>query len=155
MNSEIYGGSTNLPWGFNFIRDRHWAMPLEQGGSAGLPCHPTQIYEAVIYFLIFAVCILLLCGQMPKTNKDSSSAHDRHVVSRILVEYLKNIGEPFKSVALDHRIRYGPTAKHQFVVGASVVWNAKKKSPASTLASAKRQEVVWLIGFSPMSDAPR
>ncbi len=42
MNSEIYGIETNLPWGFIFIRNYET-----------VPKHPTQIYEALTYFLIF------------------------------------------------------------------------------------------------------
>ena len=42
MNSEIYGVETNLPWGFVFLRN-----------GETLPKHPTQIYEALAYFLIF------------------------------------------------------------------------------------------------------
>ena len=46
MNSEIYGGETNLPWGFIFVRD-------PQGD--GLPHHPTQIYEMLYCLITFAV----------------------------------------------------------------------------------------------------
>lgn len=42
MNSEIYGIPTKLPWGFIF----------ERNGEA-LPKHPTQIYEALSYLIIF------------------------------------------------------------------------------------------------------
>ncbi|MFC2115614.1 prolipoprotein diacylglyceryl transferase [Bacteroidota bacterium] len=42
MNSEIYGVETTLSWGFVFIRN------LEV-----VPKHPTQIYEALSYLLIF------------------------------------------------------------------------------------------------------
>ncbi|MFC2151432.1 prolipoprotein diacylglyceryl transferase [Bacteroidota bacterium] len=42
MNSEIYGIETSLPWGFIFIRD-----------GQTVPKHPTQIYEALSYLLIF------------------------------------------------------------------------------------------------------
>lgn len=42
MNSEIYGIETSLPWGFIFVRD-----------GQTLPKHPTQIYEALSYLLIF------------------------------------------------------------------------------------------------------
>lgn len=41
-NSEIYGNVTDLPWGFVF----------ERVGET-LPRHPTQIYEALCYLLIF------------------------------------------------------------------------------------------------------
>ena len=40
FNSEIYGGPTNLPWGFVF----------ERNGET-VPCHPTQLYEAGTYLL--------------------------------------------------------------------------------------------------------
>lgn len=58
MNSEIYGRATNLPWGFSFIRDRSSRANFydqETGEFLGqhLPCHPTQIYEALGYLLIF------------------------------------------------------------------------------------------------------
>ncbi|MDR2906747.1 MAG: prolipoprotein diacylglyceryl transferase [Bacteroidales bacterium] len=43
INSEIYGHATTLPWGFIFERN------LEI-----LPKHPTQIYEALSYLIIFA-----------------------------------------------------------------------------------------------------
>ena len=41
FNSEIYGDVTNLPWGFIF----------ELRGET-LPKHPTQLYEALSYFLL-------------------------------------------------------------------------------------------------------
>lgn len=44
MNSEIYGIETNLPWGFIFVRD-----------GQIVPKHPTQIYEALSYLLIFVL----------------------------------------------------------------------------------------------------
>jgi prolipoprotein diacylglyceryl transferase len=59
MNSEIYGRPTDLPWGFEFVRDRHWSMALDMGGSGALPVHPTQIYEALCYLLTFVVLVLL------------------------------------------------------------------------------------------------
>ncbi|MBR5783892.1 MAG: prolipoprotein diacylglyceryl transferase, partial [Bacteroidales bacterium] len=43
MNSEIYGVQTALPWGFVFL----------QNGET-LPKHPTQLYEALSYIIIFA-----------------------------------------------------------------------------------------------------
>jgi len=46
MNSEIYGVETSMPWGFVFVR---WGETL--------PKHPTQIYEALSYLLIFILLI--------------------------------------------------------------------------------------------------
>lgn len=42
FNSEIYGNITSLPWGVVFVRD-----------GQTVPRHPTQIYEALSYLLIF------------------------------------------------------------------------------------------------------
>jgi len=47
MNSEIYGKPTNGNWGVIFERDDL------------IPRHPTQIYEAFAYFLIFGILILM------------------------------------------------------------------------------------------------
>lgn len=44
MNSEIYGVETTVPWGFVF---------LQNGENA--PKHPTQIYEALSYLIIFVI----------------------------------------------------------------------------------------------------
>lgn len=44
MNSEIYGVETDMPWGFIFVR---------MGET--VPKHPTQIYEAICYFITFAI----------------------------------------------------------------------------------------------------
>jgi phosphatidylglycerol---prolipoprotein diacylglyceryl transferase len=50
MNSEIFGIETSLPWGFKFIRSSEFAnFPIADIP----PCHPTQIYEALSYLLIF------------------------------------------------------------------------------------------------------
>ena len=47
MNSEIIGAPTKLPWGFIF----------EQVDN--VPRHPAQLYEAILYFLIFATMMML------------------------------------------------------------------------------------------------
>lgn len=44
MNSEIYGTETTLPWGFIFARENEIVAK-----------HPTQIYEGLLYLLIFFV----------------------------------------------------------------------------------------------------
>jgi len=55
FNSEIYGVQTDLPWGVIF--DRNFET---------VPKHPTQIYEALSYFLIFVVSILVYIGKKGK-----------------------------------------------------------------------------------------
>lgn len=50
MNSEIFGHATTVPWGFRFVNSPEW-----QALYAGQACHPTQIYEAICYFALFAL----------------------------------------------------------------------------------------------------
>jgi prolipoprotein diacylglyceryl transferase len=52
MNSEIYGGPTDLPWGVIFVRD-----------GQTVPMHPTQIYEALSYLVLFGVMWYLYFGR--------------------------------------------------------------------------------------------
>jgi len=54
MNSEIYGKPTNGNWGVIFQRDDL------------IPRHPTQLYEAFAYFLIFAVLLFIYRSQKGK-----------------------------------------------------------------------------------------
>jgi prolipoprotein diacylglyceryl transferase len=52
FNSEIYGIPTDLPWGFEFVRDKLY----DSTTGELLPTvarHPTQLYEALSYVLIF------------------------------------------------------------------------------------------------------
>lgn len=45
MNSEIFGIASDLPWAFIFIR------------VSEIPRHPTQIYEALSYLIIFLILL--------------------------------------------------------------------------------------------------
>lgn len=84
MNSEIYGVATSLPWGFVFVRD-----------GATVPAHPTQIYEALSYLLIF---IGLLVYYIKKQgNPLPGFMFGAFLVSvfgmRFLIEYVKEVQE--------------------------------------------------------------
>lgn len=95
MNSEIYGGPTDLPWGFVFVRD-----------GETIPKHPTQIYEALCYFCLFA----LLMWMYWEKNAEERPWLITGVfflgifVPRFLIEYVKNV-----QVASEHELiaRYG------------------------------------------------
>lgn len=82
MNSEIYGGPTDLPWGFVFVRD-----------GQTVPAHPTQIYEALCYFALFA----LLMWMYWKKNAEERPWLITGVffigifLPRFLIEYVKNV----------------------------------------------------------------
>ena len=58
FNSEIYGDVTNLPWGFIF----------ERRGEVD-PKHPTQLYEAISYFLLGVFQILMYKYKLPKLHR--------------------------------------------------------------------------------------
>lgn len=57
-NHEIYGYATDVLWAFRFITNiPEWRAGAEPIFSA--PSHPTQIYEALFYFLVFGLCMWL------------------------------------------------------------------------------------------------
>jgi len=56
MNSEIYGKPTNGNWGVIFQRDDL------------IPRHPTQLYEAFSYLLIFGILMLIYKNKKEKPN---------------------------------------------------------------------------------------
>lgn len=82
FNSEIYGGPTDLPWGFVFVRN-----------GDTVPTHPTQIYEALCYFLLFG----LLMWMYWKKNAEERPWLITGVffigifLPRFLIEYVKNV----------------------------------------------------------------
>ena len=94
MNSEIFGHATTLPWGFRFIRSEEW-----QQLYAPLACHPTQIYEALCYFALFA----LLMWMYWKKNAEERPGLIFGVfflgifVPRFLIEFIKNDQVAFES----------------------------------------------------------
>lgn len=88
MNSEIYGGPTDLPWGFIFVRD-----------GQTVPCHPTQIYE-ILY------CFVALCVTWPLYWHTDARRREGLLlgiffeivfVTRFLLEFIKNDQEAFEA----------------------------------------------------------
>ena len=79
MNSEIYGKPTNGNWGFVFERDDL------------IPRHPTQLYEALSYLLIFGILMLIY----KKKGKENSNGLILGVflvlffLARFIIEFLK------------------------------------------------------------------
>lgn len=131
MNSEIYGKPTTLPWGFNFVKDPSWSMPLDMGGSGSLPCHPTQIYEAILYFAIFGIAMYLYW----KTNAKEKTGFIFGVcitlifLSRFVLEYLKNVQEPFElQMRATYGINMGQLLSIPFIIcGIYLVYRAQKQ----------------------------
>jgi prolipoprotein diacylglyceryl transferase len=82
VNSEIYGHTTDLPWGFIFVR-----------AGETVPKHPTQIYEALCYLATFAV-LLFLYYRKNMGQKRPGVLFGVGLVgvflSRFLLEFIKN-----------------------------------------------------------------
>lgn len=93
MNSEIYGGPTTLPWGFEFVRDPMWARPIVEGGSGSLAVHPTQIYEAICYLITFIILVWLYYGKDMGRKRPGLLFGVGLIgvfLSRFIIEYIKN-----------------------------------------------------------------
>jgi len=88
MNSEIYGIETNLPWGFVFIRD-----------GQIVPKHPTQIYEALCYLVIFIVLYLIYLKKT--TTLKNGFIFSLFLISlftvRFFIEFIKEVQVDFES----------------------------------------------------------
>jgi phosphatidylglycerol---prolipoprotein diacylglyceryl transferase len=87
MNSEIYGDTTSLPWGFFFVREG------EQE-----PRHPTQIYESLSYLLIFFLLYKLYFRfkSKPKEGLLFGLFLILTFTMRFLIEFIKNPQEDFE-----------------------------------------------------------
>ncbi len=91
FNSEIYGTASDLPWAFLFVRDVI-RDPKTGAILPNVPSHPTQIYEALSYLLIFAGLFLYY-----RANKDK--VRDGFIfgvfmialfAARFFIEFVKN-----------------------------------------------------------------
>ena len=98
MNSEVYGRSTDMPWGFRFVKDPQWFWPISQGGSGALPCHPTQIYEALCYTITGLICVWMYWKR--KDYKYQGLIFGVFFIgiflTRFFIEYLKKNQESFE-----------------------------------------------------------
>lgn len=120
MNSEIYGGVTDMPWGFIFVND-----------GQTLPMHPTQIYEALCYFALFG----LLMYMYWKKNLQERPWLLTGVffigifVPRFLIEYVKNVQvEKELQMIADYGINMGQLLSLPFIVlGVALVIYAMVK----------------------------
>ena len=90
FNSEIIGKPTDGSWGFIFER-AHVANPM-------IPRHPTQIYEAVAYFITFVVLYSIYKKHNGKLNEGylSGLLMVMIFVFRFFVEFFKEVQEPFE-----------------------------------------------------------
>jgi len=129
-NHEIYGHATDKPWGFRFIEN----LPQWKDGYPAmysLPSHPTQIYEAICYFIIFGITMWMYW-------KTDARKHHGLIIgiamigifsARFLIEFLKNVQEPFEVSLRDtYGMVMGQLLSIPFIIwGIWLVWQASTK----------------------------
>lgn len=89
MNSEIFGVETTLPWGFKFINT----------DPSLVAKHPTQIYEALAYLLIFVYLWMVYLARNGKPRPGFLFAMFMILVFsfRFIIEFLKEPQVAFES----------------------------------------------------------
>jgi prolipoprotein diacylglyceryl transferase len=119
MNSEIYGVATNLPWGFIFERNHETIAK-----------HPTQIYEALGYLLVFITAIVLFFKS--KDLKDRAGFFIGYgfagiMIVRFFVEFIKENQEAFEA---GMALNMGQILSIPFIlVGGYLMYRALKNPP--------------------------
>ena len=119
MNSEIYGVATNLPWGFIFER-KHEVIAK----------HPTQIYEALGYLIVFATSLWMFFKI--KDLKDRQGFIIGYgfagiFLTRFLVEFIKENQETFEA---GMALNMGQILSIPFVLaGCYLMYRALKNPP--------------------------
>lgn len=89
FNSEIYGYATTLPWGFVFALNHET-----------LSRHPTQLYEALSYFVGFLVMLAVYFKQPAIRQKRGlifSILMVYMFIMRFLIEFIKEDQEAFEA----------------------------------------------------------
>lgn len=118
FNSEIYGVETSLPWGIIF----------ELRGET-VPKHPTQLYEALAYFITF---LALRYFYKTKQYKDRAGfllgvLFIGVFLSRFFIEFIKNDQVDFESTM---SLNMGQWLSIPFVIaGISLIVNAMMRPP--------------------------
>ena len=98
-NSEIFGHATTMPWGFKFVRSAEWVNEF-----APAACHPTQIYEALCYFAIFALLMWMYWRRNAGERKGLLTGTGLFLIftSRFFIEFVKNVQVDFeRNMTLD------------------------------------------------------
>lgn len=120
FNSEIYGFETSLPWG----------MVYELRGET-VPRHPTQMYEALTYLLLFVLLSLLYKYKLDKMYRGTFIGIFFVVCFgvRFCIEYVKDTLVPWPGLT---SLTMGQILSIPFVLlGAGIlIWAFIKKIPA-------------------------
>ncbi len=140
MNHEIYGGPTDLSWGFRFIDNLHlWMKGAEPIYTE--PSHPTQIYEALIYFVVFGITMYMYW----KTNAKERQGLILGVgialifIARFFIEFVKNVQVESEIAMRENTgLILGQWLSIPFIIwGIWLIWNALRKKPETEIAPRK------------------
>lgn len=119
MNSEIYGTVTSLPWGFIFVRD-----------GETLPKHPTQIYEALCYLVLFVILLWMYYKKDLARRRPGMMFGFFLIIlfgTRFLIEFIKNPQVDFEQNMV---LNMGQLLSIPFIVaGVVILWRALKQAP--------------------------
>lgn len=120
FNSEIYGDVTSLPWGFVF----------ERRGEVE-PKHPTQLYEALSYFLLGLFLLWLYVKKLDKVYRGTFIGIFFIVCfgMRFIIEFIKEPQVEFEETML---LDMGQILSIPFIIlGIGfLIYAWKKKQPA-------------------------
>jgi prolipoprotein diacylglyceryl transferase len=143
MNHEIYGGPTGQPWGFRFVTNLHkWMQGAEPVYSE--PSHPTQIYEALAYLVVFAITVYLYWKTDAKDRKGLITGVGILLIFlfRFFVEYVKNVQVVSEEAMRDSTgLILGQWLSIPFILwGIWLIWNALRQ-PAKAVVTPKQSEM--------------
>lgn len=130
MNHEIYGAPTSQPWGFRFIENVNvWKVGAPAIFSE--PSHPTQIYEAIIYFIVFFVTMYLFWKTDVKKRQGFilGIAMIMIFLSRFFIEYIKKVQVDSELLMRENTgLILGQWLSIPFILwGIWLIWNAMRK----------------------------
>ena len=126
MNSEIYGEPTDLPWGLIFVRG---AEKFYDNAGNLLACHPTQLYEATAYLLVFFLIYWMYWKKdAGKYNGLITGVGFLGIfISRQIIEMIKN---PQSDFEVEMTFNMGQWLSVPFIIfGAILVVRALVKGP--------------------------
>jgi prolipoprotein diacylglyceryl transferase len=120
MNSEIYGYETDLPWGFIFVRSGETVAK-----------HPTQIYEALSYLVIFVILYFIYFKAPKKGNPRPGLLFSLFLIlvftARFIIEYVKEVQVDMETA---WALKLGQSLSIPFIVAglAILIWSYRNKN---------------------------
>ena len=152
FNSEIIGCATDVPWAFKFVRLFPAGTPVE-----AIPAqHPTQLYEALCYFVTFLLLAYLYYAKDLGRRRPGllfGIGLQGIFLTRFCIEFIKLEQEAFeKGMILD----MGQILSIPFILlGFYIIWralakpavgignDAKATSTPKTEKSNKKRKIKW------------